>query len=248
MRRLLIADMSEDSLNLLVSAFHKEYDISVCRSGDALPDSLRAFRPDILIVDLSMPVVDGLQAMRSAKELLPPVILATTVSCSNYVVHTAMELGVGHLIMRPFAIRAVREHLSNMIWLAEHTECYAITPQDIALRHLETLGFISGNEGFHMLRVGIPLLAQDPGMSLSKELYPAIMERLGGDRWKNVEHNIRFEIKDAWMRRDPDLWQSFFPQCPDRPPTNRVFLGRLALLVEKEIRQQIRTRPLPPEE
>lgn len=248
MRRLLIADMSEDSLSLLVDAFRKEYKIAVCRSGDALADALRNSRPDAMILDLAMPVLDGFEAMRRSRELLPPVILAITVSNLDYVVYNAMELGVGHMIMRPFTIRAVREHLAKMVWLAEHTEYRAVTPQDVTLRHLETLGFHPGNEGFHMLRVGIPILAQDLGMSLSKELYPAIMKKTGSDSWKNVEHNIRFIIKDAWLRRDPNLWLSYFPQCQNRAPTNSEFLGKIALMVETEIDHQIRIRPLPPEE
>lgn len=248
MRRLLIADMSEDSLRLLTDAFHKEYEIAVCRRGDALADALRTFRPDVMILDLAMPVLDGFEAMRAARDLLPPVILATTVSGLDYVVYNAMELGVGYLVMRPFTIRTVREHLAKMVWLAEHAEHRAVTPQDITLRHLETLGFHPGNEGFHMLRVGIPILAQDPGMSLSKELYPAIMEKLDSDSWKNVEHNIRFVIKEAWLRRDPGMWNSYFSHCPDRTPTNSEFLRKIALMVEAEIDQQIRIRPLPPEE
>ena len=246
MCRLLIADMSEDSLQLLCDAFHKEYEIAVCHSGDALADTLCAFHPEVMILDLAMPVLDGFEAMRRSREFLPPVILATTASNLDYVVYNAMELGVGHLIMRPFSIRSVREHLAKMVWLAEHTECRAVTPQDITLRHLETLGFHPGNEGFHMLRIGIPILSQDPGMSLSKELYPAIMERMDSDSWKNVEHNIRFVIKDACARRDPDLWKSYFPQCKDRAPTNSVFLGTVALMVEQEIDRQISIRPLPP--
>ena len=248
MRRLLIADMSEDSLQLLCDAFRKEYEIAVCRSGDALADALRTFRPEVMILDLAMPVMDGFEAMRQSQELLPPVILATTVSHGNQVVYNAMELGVGHLLVRPFTIRAAREHLAKMVWLAEHPECHRVTPQEITLRHLETLGFHPGNEGFHMLRMGIPMLAQDPSLSLSKELYPAIMERMGSDSWKNVEHNIRFIIKDAWLRRDAELWKSYFPHCSDRPPTNSDFLGKIALMVETEMDGQIRTRPLPPEE
>ena len=248
MRRLLIADMSEASLSLLVEAFRKEYKISVCRSGDALADALRTFRPDAMILDLAMPGLDGLEARRRSRALLPPVILAITVSNLDYVVYNAMELGVGHMIIRPFTIRAVREHLAKMVWLAEHTEYRAVSPQDITLRHLEALGFRPGNEGFQMLRVGIPILAQDLGMSLSKELYPAIMEKADSDSWKNVEHNIRFAIKDAWLRRDPDLWLSYFPQCQGHSPTNSEFLGKLAIMVETELDRQIRIRPLPPEE
>lgn len=248
MRRLLIADMSEDCLRLLVDAFRKEYEIAVCRSGDALADALHTFQPDAMILDLAMPVLDGFSAMRKSRNLLPPVILATTVSSRDYVVYNAMELGVGHMIMRPFTIRSVREHLEKMVWLAEHPECCAVTPQDITLRHLETLGFRPGNDGFQMLRLAIPMLAQDPSMSLSKELYPAIMEKLDSNSWKNVEHNIRFAINDIWIRRDPGIWRSYFPQCQDKAPTNSVFLRTVALMVEQEIDRQIRTRPLAPRE
>lgn len=247
MRRLLIADMSEVTIGLLTDAFQKEYEIAVCRSGDALAEILKAFRPEVMILDLAMPVMDGFEAMQQSREFLPPVILASTVSNSDYVICRAMELGVGHLLMRPFTVRAAREQLSKMVWLAEHPQLRPVTPQAITLRHLQTLGLHPGNDGFQLLRAGIPILSQDPGMSLSKELYPAICQKTGDGNPKTVEHNIRFAVKEVWPRRDPDLWKSYFPHHPDRVPTNSEFLRTLALLVEKEMDQQICPKPLPPE-
>lgn len=248
MRRLLIADLSEDSASLLTSAFQKEYEIEVCRRGDALADALQAFRPNLMILDLMMPVMDGFEAMRRSKDLLPPVILAITTSNSDYVIYTAMELGVGHLLMRPFTIRAAREQLSKMVWLAEHPECRRVTPQAITLRHLEILGFVPGHDGFQQLRTGLAILSQDPTMSLGKELYPAVCQRMGGGDPRTVEHNIRTSVKEAWGRRDPELWNSYFPRCNSKAPTNSEFLRRLALLVEEEMDQQICPRPLPTKE
>lgn len=248
MRRLLIADMSEDSVGLLAGAFHKEYEIAVCRSGDALADALQTFHPDVMILDLMMPVLDGFEAMQRSRELLPPVILALSTSSADYVIYKAMELGVGHLLIRPFTIRSVREHLGKMVWLAEHPECHHVTPLSIAQRHMDTLGFVPGREGYQQLRLAISILAQDLAMSMSKELYPAVCQRVGGGDPRTVEHNIRALIKEAWDRRDPELWRSYLPQCLDRAPANREFLSRLALLVEKEMEQQIRLKPFSPEQ
>lgn len=248
MYRLLIAYMSEDSASLLASVFKKEYEIAICCSGDKLADALRSFRPNLMILDLLMPVMDGFEAMRKARDLLPPVILATTSIHSEFVIHTAMELGVGHILIRPFTIRAAREQLSKMVWLAEHPEHRYITPQAIALRHLEILGFRPGKEGFQQLRIGVPILSQDPAMALGKELYPVICQRMGSGDPRTVEHNIRSQIKHAWNRRDPELWKSYFPQCIDRAPTNGEFLCKLALLVETEMEQQIRFRPFASED
>ncbi len=247
MRKLLIADGCEESARLLADRFRTEYDVTLCRDGQTLAKLLHTLRPDLLILDLSLPVWDGFRVLRRSADVLPPVIIAITSHPGDDVAQQAMELGVGRVMVRPFAFRAVREQLTELIWRAEHPGKSVVSPQTVALRHMLILGLAPGSEGFHQLRLGIPLYAQDPAMSMGKELYSAICTRLGGGDGRAIEHNIRSVIKAAWERRETELWQSYFPHHTQKAPSNREFIARLAVLVELEQQETIQVRPFPPE-
>ncbi|MBQ7330681.1 MAG: response regulator [Oscillospiraceae bacterium] len=244
MRKLLIAESSQENADVLAAEFGKEYEISTFRDGQALLKYLRQNSPEILILDLSLPVVDGLEVLKQTQDCLPPVILAIASFPSDYVIGKAFSLGVGHVVVRTCSIRAIREPLEELVWMAEHPDHRRKSPQRLTLRHLEILGLTPGSEGFHQIRTGIPMLVQDPAMALGKELYPQICQRLGSGDSRTAEHNIRKCVHDAWVKGDRELWVSYFPECQEKAPTNREFLCRLALIVEQEMRAQSVVRPM----
>jgi CheY-like chemotaxis protein len=245
MRKMLIADPSEETGRMLKELFCREYQVFTCTGGTALLQQLKTLRPDILILELSLPEIDGLQVLRQAHQILPPVILATTTNQKDHVLYQAAELGVGQVLTRPYFPRSVYEHVQELVYLAEHPEMGVESPQTLALKHMNILGIAPGTEGFHQMRLAIAMLAQDPALSLGKELYPMVCQRLGGGDPRTVEHNIRKAIRDAWEKREPELWKGYFPNCKgEKGPRNRDFLSYLALLVEQEQRANIRVRPL----
>lgn len=245
MRNMLIADASEETIQILKELFCREYRVSVCMDGKALLQQLQSLRPDVLILDFSLPEIDGLQVLRQSQEILPPVIVATTTDRRDHVLYQAVKLGVGQVLVRPYQTRAIYEHVRELVYLAEHPMMGVESPQTITLRHMDILRIAPGTDGFHQMRLAIPMLAQDPALALGKELYPMVCQRLGGGDARTVEHNIRKAIQDAWKNREPELWKGYFPNWKgEKGPSNRVFLSRLALLVEEEQRVNIRVRPL----
>jgi DNA-binding NarL/FixJ family response regulator len=82
MTRVLIADDSE----LVRSGLHKlieEHPGWVCseaRNGRDAINKIQQRAPDILILDLCMPIMDGLQAAHAVSKLVPdlPILLCTT--------------------------------------------------------------------------------------------------------------------------------------------------------------------------
>lgn len=92
---------------------------------------------------------------------------------------------------------------------------------------LRELSIAVHRDGYAQLSVGIPRYAQDSTQGICKELYPYIAGELGYADWHSVERSIRFEILDAWNRRNHDIWEKYFPNN-QRVPTNKVFIATLA--------------------
>lgn len=76
--------------------------VSTARNGAEGLEKIAKFRPDLAIVDIKMPVMNGIEMIRQAKEQYPDM---TFVVLSGYGAYEftsqAMELGVRHYILKP---------------------------------------------------------------------------------------------------------------------------------------------------
>ncbi len=232
MQKLLIADPSEGFTDALVEIFQNDFHIQVCHDGESALDLLLSFQPDALILNFQLPYKDGLTLLQESA-FHPTAILGITPPPTDYVVNRAAGLGVQCLLISP-TIQSVRIRLLDLIASVGKPKK---TLSDQTVVHLHTLNFQTHLDGYRQLCLGIPLFAASPGMRLSKELYPAIAEKFGGDD-RTVEHSIRKSIESAWRHKDPLVWRKYFP--PDEKghipcPSNKMFISRLAeMLIPEE--------------
>lgn len=103
---------------------------------------------------------------------------------------------------------------------------YAGHPEQVRAILLK-LQFPVHRNGYKQLCLAVPLFAQDPFQSLTKELYPTIACQLNCGSGKAVEHCIRDCIVYAWEHGDRTAWEEFFP-CAKKAPSNKQFLSVLA--------------------
>jgi CheY-like chemotaxis protein len=81
-KRILVADDNPLIRKTLCELFENHERLEICdeaANGLDAVEKARKLRPDLIILDLSMPVLNGLQAAEAIKEFLPqvPIILFT---------------------------------------------------------------------------------------------------------------------------------------------------------------------------
>jgi len=118
--KLLIAVKSEIIADSLVSALSM-YDIHICDTGPDALAMLETHRPDALILDLTLPIVDGLTVLRKTS-FRPRIILALTNIVNTAVLQAAADAGVQDMILIPCTIRHIIEHLNALIEKAPSAE------------------------------------------------------------------------------------------------------------------------------
>ena len=230
MYKLLIADASEPFTDALSEVFRGEFNLKVCHDGESALEQLVEFCPDVLILNYMLPFKDGITVLQESAHR-PAVILGVSPFMNSYTEQRATALGVQYTMIMP-TVDALRVRLMDLI--------AAIIPPKSDLEsqtvvHLHILSFSTHLDGYHQLRVGIPLFAQNPSMRLSKELYPAIAARFGDLDARTVEHSIRKSIEAAWLHKNSLVWKKYFPPKPDgtiSSPTNKEFLSRLAEMLD----------------
>jgi DNA-binding NarL/FixJ family response regulator len=87
-RTVLVADDNPHIRKMLCRMFELEADYNLCAEAENGRQAIELalhHRPDLIILDLSMPVMNGLEAARELKKLMPkvPIILFTLHSDSS---------------------------------------------------------------------------------------------------------------------------------------------------------------------
>lgn len=226
MRKLLIADCSEDYRTALANALTEHYHVLCCRTGTEALDLLRRENPDILVLDLMLPELDGLTLLeRACAEGIRPMVLAVTPILTGYVYGCAQRLGIEYLIRKPCDIDAIASRvmdLSQRLAAPRPKTDPAVSVSELLL----SLGFSTKHNGFAYLREAVILVSKDPAQSVTKVLYPAVAHIFGCQK-ENVERSIRTALDSAWKRGDLQRWNRYFPDASYRP-SNAVFISRIA--------------------
>jgi DNA-binding NarL/FixJ family response regulator len=102
---LLIVDdhkIFRDGLKLLLSQFDFVGNLVEASNGEEFLEVLKTFKPDIVLLDINMPVMNGIEAARQALEIYPGlrIIVLTTFHDEDYI-EQMIFLGVeGYMLKR----------------------------------------------------------------------------------------------------------------------------------------------------
>jgi DNA-binding NarL/FixJ family response regulator len=132
--RLVLADDHPLMLDALEEAFRRESDFQVlarCLEGEATLKAVRQYKPDVLILDLRMPNVDGLTVFRQMqKEKLPTRVVILTAGDDENQVIEALRLGVSGLVLKGMSpqllVQCVRKVYAGEQWLEKRFATLAL--------------------------------------------------------------------------------------------------------------------------
>jgi two-component system alkaline phosphatase synthesis response regulator PhoP len=118
-QKILVVDDEEDILELLTFNLTKEgYDVSSASSGEEALSVARTGSPDLILLDLMLPGMDGLEVARRIKgepstKHIPIVMLTAKGEESDIV--TGLELGADDYITKPFSRKVLVARLRAVL-------------------------------------------------------------------------------------------------------------------------------------
>lgn len=106
MYRILIADdegiMLESLKNIITSSFGSECEIACAKTGRAVVEQAETFRPDIAFVDIQMPGLSGIQAMKEVRKFNQNTIFIVISAYDKFhYAQEAINLGVMEYLTKP---------------------------------------------------------------------------------------------------------------------------------------------------
>lgn len=121
-------------------------------NGEEALEKYREVRPDLVLMDLSMPVMDGLSATRAILDEFPDArIVVLTTYIGDEDIHRALEAGARGYLVKDMMVAEIVQAIQSVMSgrrgippvvaakLAEHTPRIALTP-----RETEVIGLVAG--------------------------------------------------------------------------------------------------------
>ena len=112
--RVLVVDDNKRIVSILKEALDRENDMEVvgtAADGEEALHLISVLRPDVVLLDLIMPKIDGLGVMERMKgremEGRPEIIVVSAVS-QEKVTENAFQLGAAYYVLKPFDPRGKR--------------------------------------------------------------------------------------------------------------------------------------------
>jgi DNA-binding response OmpR family regulator len=119
MARILVADDDEDIRMLVVMRLqHSGHDVAQAGDGASAVESCRREAPDLVVLDLMMPGMNGLDACRTIRSdpalARTPVILLTARAQSSDV-EAGLAAGADDYITKPFSPRDLADRVDALL-------------------------------------------------------------------------------------------------------------------------------------
>ncbi len=243
--KVMLTDVNEDARSMLQDALEKTGRFTVVGStgdGNEVLQMVADAKPDVLVLDLILPGMDGLGILRRLDGEKRPKILAVSNFVTQEVVAEAGNLGASMFLSKPYNESAMVEHL---ISLAEKNEKQLHGPglEELVTSIIHEVGVPAHIKGYQYVREAIMITVENMDVinSVTKVLYPEVAKRYHTTP-SRVERAIRHAIEVAWDRGDLETLQKYFGYTVSNAkgkPTNSEFIAMIADRLQLERRKNM---------
>jgi CheY-like chemotaxis protein len=118
LRQILVVDDAAESREVFALYFMNQgFDVETVDDGVGAIEAARRLQPDVIVMDVAMPGLDGISAARELK-LDPRTANIPVVLLTAYPIHAirdgALEVGA-HFVMKPCLPEDLEEHVRNLL-------------------------------------------------------------------------------------------------------------------------------------
>jgi phosphoserine phosphatase RsbU/P len=183
--RVLIVDDVKANVDVLVHALSGEYKLSVALGGQQALDAVHRSPPDLVLLDIVMPDIDGyeicrrLRAAEATREL--PIMFLSSLEDVNDKAR-GFEVGGNDYLTKPFEILEVKARVRSLLKAKAYAEAVkAAAERDLRIAREIQMGLLPANISAQIQGTGLDVYAVlEPARQVGGDLFEVL--RLGADR------------------------------------------------------------------
>ena len=129
MQRILVVE-DEPTIAQAVAArlVADGFEVRVVADGPAAVDRFRADRPDLVVLDLMLPGLDGLEVCRRIQAERPVPVLMLTARDDETDLLVGLAVGADDYLTKPFSMRELTARVRTLLRRVEHAAALAAAP------------------------------------------------------------------------------------------------------------------------
>ncbi|OUO81291.1 sporulation transcription factor Spo0A [Blautia sp. An249] len=248
-----IADDNEKMVEILGKMIDEDKELELvgkAHNGEEICNIIREKEPDVVVLDIIMPKVDGLSVMEKVShdqemKKHPSFIIVSAVG-QERITEDAFNLGADYYMLKPFDNQMLLNRIKHIRNSGErrlreirrqntHEEVSSLGERNLernVTNIIHEIGVPAHIKGYQYLRDAIILSVNDMEMlnSITKILYPTIAKKHQTTS-SRVERAIRHAIEVAWSRGKMDTIDELFGYTVSTgkgKPTNSEFIALIA--------------------
>jgi DNA-binding response OmpR family regulator len=130
-QKILVVDDEPAVTDLLAYNLRKaSFEVIIAANGSAALEAVRQSRPDLILLDLMLPVMGGLEVCRELRKTSDVPIIMVTALGEEIDRVVGLELGADDYIAKPFSVREVLARIKAVLRRAAQPEQKTTGPQD----------------------------------------------------------------------------------------------------------------------
>ncbi len=236
--KIVVADDNDIIRQMVVDTLSDEACFSVvgqAADGECAVELIKKERPDIVLLDLVMPRLDGMSVMdkiKNSRELndYSPEYIILSAAGREEIISEALNKGASYFMMKPFDGEAL---IKRIKYIASGKTQENSGESDIVMNEeystgtkivelLRSIGVPVKMVGYKYLRDAIEIAIKAPDViSVTKDIYPAVAQ-IHETSSGNVERNIRYVIETTWTKHEAPPSEIFADTV--KRPTNTEFI------------------------
>jgi len=262
---VLIADDNPEFSKTLATYLENEEDmeiVGIARDGVEALDAVKEKLPDVAILDVIMPHLDGLgvlERINNSNIIKKPICIMLSAVGQDKITQKAIALGAEYYVVKPFdielLIRRIREiknfrpmpnnnfisrELAQKQYIEINNKKGNENLEALVTNVIHEVGVPAHIKGYQYLRKAIMMVVNDIDVinQITKSLYPQIAQRFTTTP-SRVERAIRHAIEVAWGRGEPTVMENIFGytiSAAKGKPTNSEFIAMIADKLRLELK------------
>jgi two-component system alkaline phosphatase synthesis response regulator PhoP len=209
---ILVVEDEEPILNLVVAYLQREgFQVVTASDGSAALQQVRAHRPELVVLDLLLPGMDGLEVCRRLQHEGGPYVLMLTARADELDKVVGLSVGADDYLTKPFSPRELVARVKAILRRSRHASGPAPEPVPAQLAFPELLIDPVRRE---VQSQGMPValtarefdllytLAATPGRVFTRE---QLLERVWGRDFEGVDRvvDVHISLLRRKLERDP---------------------------------------------
>lgn len=264
--KVVVADDNELMLDMISTILKNDDDIEVVAEvtdGVHLLSIIKDKKPDVVLLDLVMPLMDGLGVMEQVRKNADslekmPAFIVLTAAKQESITENAFALGASYYLLKPFDSEILLTRIKQTVQdmqnkKSENGNGIVYENKNMGVNKkvnleadvtnvIHEIGVPAHIKGYQYLRDAIMMSVNDSEVlnSITKVLYPTIAKKHKTTP-SRVERAIRHAIEVAWSRGKMDTIDELFGYTVSYgkgKPTNSEFVALIADKIRLEYKAQ----------